>query len=70
MDNYDDDGYGPPTREDDWWFHEHVRAAGYPKVKRGDKPMVGQMVLGDTGQYDPRKIDKDADLSPLYLEPW
>lgn len=42
---YDEDEAGPPTPEDDMWFHEHVRAAGYPKVKRDPKPMPGQMPL-------------------------
>lgn len=40
-----DDEYGPPTLEDEMWFHEHVRAAEYPKVRRGDKPMEGQTTI-------------------------
>lgn len=47
MEMYEDE-VGPPTQEDDWWHHEHVRAAGYPKVQRGDKPMEGQMVIPTT----------------------
>jgi hypothetical protein len=40
-----DDGVGPPTPMDDMWFHEHVRAAGYPRVKRDPEPMNGQVAL-------------------------
>lgn len=46
------DEYGPPTEEDSMWFHEHVRAAEYPKVKRGDKPMEGQMTLREAVAED------------------
>lgn len=44
MEIYEDEA-GPPTQEDDWWHHEHVRAAGYPKVKKGDRPLAGQMTI-------------------------
>lgn len=46
-----EDEAGPPTQEDDWWHHEHVRAAGYPKVKR-DRPMAGQMTISEVSDGD------------------
>lgn len=39
-DDYDD-GYGPPTREDDAWFQHHVVSKGYPKLHKS-KPLEGQ----------------------------
>lgn len=36
---------GPPTLEDDAWYTHAVVSLDYPKVKRGDKPMEGQMTF-------------------------
>lgn len=68
-----DDEYGPPTLEDDLWFHEHVRAAEYPKVKRGDKPMEGQRTLMDALE-DERRLahvsHEEMSVLDALSDPW
>lgn len=54
------DEYGPPTLEDDMWFHEHVRAAGYPKVKRDPAQLEGQELLP---LFERRIITTPLDMS-------
>lgn len=45
-DDYDD-GYGPPTMEDDAWYTHAVVSLGYPKLRRDPKPANGQMTILD-----------------------
>lgn len=37
-----DDGYGPPTPEDDAWYQHHVVSKGYPRLKREPRQYPGQ----------------------------
>lgn len=47
MDDYDDDGYGPPTEADLLWYWSHVALAQDrpPARNRQGEPMEGQMNL-------------------------
>lgn len=67
------DESGPPTLEDEMWFHLHVRAADYPKVNRDPEPMEGQTSLFTAlnGPWTYTPPDPDAfDPSEVQIEGW